>query len=374
MKIILDAMGGDFAPDIVVEGASLVRKEMNHELILVGDETKIRRAADRTHVDLNDPGIQIVHCTQEITMEDSPLSVREKPDSSLRVGFKLLKDGFGDAFVSAGNTGALHAGSTLYVHRIKGVLRSAIATILPLEKPILLIDSGANATVDAAHLYQFAIMGSIYMEKIFGIAHPTVGLLNIGTESKKGTPVQVEAYELLRKSNLNFIGNVEGKEVPFGKCDVLVADGFSGNILLKTIEGMGSFFGKKLKAIFKSNPASLVSALLVKKQVDNLKKSFDASEYGGAPFLGISRPVIKAHGSSDALAIKNAVRQAIFYYNTGIIKDISKYCALPEGVTVSRPKPASKPESKPESKATPADSEASQSAPASQGTSEKSDS
>lgn len=340
MKIILDAMGGDFAPDIVVEGAALVRKEMNHELILVGDATKIRLAADRVGVDLSDPGIQIVHCTQVVSMEDAPLSVREKADSSLRVGFKLLKEGAGEAFVSAGNTGALHAGSTLYVHRIKGVLRSAIATILPLEKPVLLIDSGANATVDAAHLYQFAIMGSIYMERIFGISRPTVGLLNIGTESKKGTPMHIETYELLRQSDLiNFIGNVEGKEVPFGKCDILVTDGFTGNVLLKTIEGMGSFFSKKLKTMFKANPVSMVSAVLVKKQIDELKNSFDASEYGGAPFLGISRPVIKAHGSSDARAIKNAVKQAVFYHNTGIIRDISKNCELPEGVTVTRPRP-----------------------------------
>lgn len=337
MKIILDAMGGDFAPDIVVEGAALVRKEMNHGIILVGDEEKIRLSAEKLGVDLTD-GIEIVHCSDVITMEDAPLSVREKPDSSLRVGFKLLKEGAGDAFVSAGNTGALHAGSTLYVHRIKGVLRSAIATILPLEKPVLLIDSGANATVDAAHLYQFAIMGSIYMEKIFGIERPTVGLLNIGTESKKGTPMHVETYELLSKSDINFIGNVEGKEVPFGKCDILVTDGFTGNVLLKTIEGMGSFFSKKLKGIFKASPVSIVSALLVKKGIDDLKKSFDASEYGGAPFLGISRPVIKAHGSSDARAIKNAVKQAVFYHNTGIIMDISKQAALPEDVTVSRPR------------------------------------
>ncbi len=341
MKIILDAMGGDFAPDIVVEGAVLVRKEMNHELILVGDENKIKLAAERVNVSLDDPGIQIVHCTQEISMEDSPLSVREKADSSLRVGFKLLKEGVGDAFVSAGNTGALHAGSTLYVHRIKGVLRSAIATILPLEKPVLLIDSGANAQVDVAHLYQFAIMGSIYMEKIFGITRPSVGLLNIGTESKKGTPMHIETFELLSKSDIiNFIGNVEGKEVPFGKCDILVTDGFTGNVLLKTIEGMGSFFSKKLKAMYKSNPVSIVSAAMIKHQLDDFKRSFDASEYGGAPFLGISRPVIKAHGSSDARAIKNAVKQAVFYHNTGIIMDISKNCELPEGVAVSRPKPS----------------------------------
>ena len=338
MKIILDAMGGDFAPDIVVEGAALVRKEMNHEIILVGDEEKIRLSAEKLGVELDD-GIEIVHCSDVITMEDSPLSVREKPDSSIRVGFKLLKEGAGDAFVSAGNTGALHAGSTLYVHRIKGVLRSAIATILPLEKPVLLIDSGANATVDAAHLYQFAIMGSIYMEKIFGIEKPEVGLLNIGTESKKGTPMHVEAFELLSQSDINFIGNVEGKEVPFGKCDILVTDGFTGNVLLKTIEGMGSFFSKKLKTMFKANPVSMMSALLVKGQINDLKKSFDASEYGGAPFLGISRPVIKAHGSSDARAIKNAVKQAVFYHNTGIIMDISKQAALPEGVTVSKGRP-----------------------------------
>ncbi|MBE6619588.1 MAG: phosphate acyltransferase PlsX [Ruminococcaceae bacterium] len=348
MKIILDAMGGDFAPDVVVEGAALVRKEMNHELILVGDETKIRLAAGRVGVDLSDPGIRIVHCTQVVSMEDAPLSVREKADSSLRVGFKLLKEGEGDAFVSAGNTGALHAGSTLYVHRIKGVLRSAIATILPLEKPVLLIDSGANAVVDAAHLYQFAIMGSIYMERIFGISRPTVGLLNIGTESKKGTPMHIETYEILRQSKIiNFIGNVEGKEVPFGKCDILVTDGFTGNVLLKTIEGMGSFFSKKLKTMFKANPVSMVSAVLVKKQIDELKNSFDASEYGGAPFLGISRPVIKAHGSSDAKAIKNAVKQAVFYNNTGIIRDIAKNCELPEGVAVSRPKPKAKPSETP---------------------------
>ena len=264
-------------------------------------------------------------------MDDYPLAVRDKLDSSMRVAFKLLKNREGDAFVSAGNTGAMHAGSTLIVHRIRGIQRSAIATILPFEKPVLLIDSGANTSVTEEHLLQFATMGSLYMEKVFSVEKPRVGLVNIGSEETKGTPVQVEAYKKLKECpDINFVGNVEGKEIPYSVCDVIVCDGFTGNIILKMSEGLCSFMMKSLKEAFKSSPLTMAASVVCKKSLTRLKRKFDASEYGGAPFLGISKPVIKAHGSSDAIAIKNAIKQAVVYYNTGLIREIANIYSPPK--------------------------------------------
>lgn len=325
MKILIDAMGGDHAPLEIIKGAEMASKEFDAQILLVGKKSTIEQLAKENNIDLSK--IEIYNANDVVRMDDAPLSVKSKTDSSMRVGLKLLNDGEVDAFVSAGNTGALHTGASLFVHRIKGIQRSAIATVIPLEKPMLLIDSGANSVVTPEQLVQFAKMGSIYMKNIFKIENPKVGLLNIGTEETKGTAVYVETFKKLRElEDINFVGNVEGKEVPFGKCDVLVADGFTGNILLKLIEGMGSFMMKKLKGLFLKNLVTQMGAIIYKDQLYKLKKDFDASEYGGAPLIGIAKPVIKAHGSSDARAIRSAVRQAISYAQTGLIDEIAR-CA-----------------------------------------------
>ena len=327
MKILVDAMSGDFAPIEPLKGAALAAKEYaDHEILLVGDENIISDTAIKNEIDIS--GLKIIHTSGIITMEDSPLSVvRDKKDSSMGVGFKTLANGEVDAFVSAGNTGALITGATIIVRRIRGINRAAIASILPLSTPVLLMDSGANLTVSSDNICQFAYMGSKYMEKIYGIDRPKIGLLNNGTEYNKGNALQQESYQLLSESGLNFVGNVEAKEVPFGVCDVLVTDGFTGNIFLKSIEGMGKFLMGTLKDILTTNLVTKVSTLTMKDKIREMKARFDSSEHGGAPLLGISKPVIKAHGSSDAKAIKNAVRQAIHYVETGITADISVFAS-----------------------------------------------
>ncbi len=325
MKIILDAMSGDNAPLEIIKGAAMAAKAYpDHSLVLVGDENVISDISVKHNIHLD--GIEILHAPTAITMEDKPLAVvREKRDSSMSIGLKQLSLGEGDAFVSAGNTGALITGATLIVKRIKGINRAAIATVLPLENPILLIDAGANLTVTSDNICQFAFMGAKYMERIYEIDRPRVGQLNNGTEYNKGNALQVESFQLLSESGLNFVGNVESKALPFNVCDVLVTDGFTGNILLKSVEGMGKFMLHTLKDVLYTNLATKVSALTMKDKIKDMKHRFDASEHGGAPLLGISRPVIKAHGSSDANAIKNAVRQAISFVEGGINDDITAF-------------------------------------------------
>lgn len=322
MRILVDAMGGDNAPLEVLKGVSLAAKEYKeHTILLVGDQNVISHVAVTNEIDI--AGIEIIHADSVITMEDSPICVvRDKKDSSMSIGLKALARGEVDAFVSAGNTGALITGSTIIVKRIYGINRPAIASVLPLNNPVLLMDSGANLTVTSDNICQFAFMGAKYMEKIYGLDRPRVGQLNNGAEYNKGNALQIESYQMLSESGLNFVGNVEGKEIPFDVCDVLVADGFTGNIFLKTVEGMGKFMLKMLKEVFYTNLATQVSALTMKNRIKELKQKFDASEHGGAPLLGICKPVIKAHGSSDANAIKNAVRQAIYFIETGINEDI----------------------------------------------------
>ena len=318
-------MSGDFAPLEAVKGASLAAGEYaDHKIILVGDENVISDTAIKNDINIKD--IEIIHAPTAISMEDSPLSVvRDKRDSSMSVGLKALANGEADAFVSAGNTGALITGATIIVRRILGINRAAIASILPLSTPVLLMDSGANLTVSSDNLSQFAYMGAKYMEKIYGIDRPRIGLLNNGTEYNKGNALQQETYQLLSECGLNFVGNVEAKDVPFGVCDVLVTDGFTGNIFLKSVEGMGKFLMGTLKDILTTNLVTKVSTLTMKDKIKEMKARFDSSEHGGAPLLGISRPVIKAHGSSDAKAIKNAVRQAINCVGTGITADIATF-------------------------------------------------
>ncbi len=324
MKIILDAMSGDKAPLEIIKGAAMAARLVDAELTLVGNRDVITRIAREQNLSLD--GIHIEHTEEIITMEDDPISViRSKKNSSMGVGLRMLKED-GDAFVSAGNTGALHAGSSLIVRPIKGVQRAAIATVLPVAKPMLMLDCGANTNVTPDYLLQWAVMGSIYMKNIFSIESPGVGLLNNGAEEHKGTPVVAEAHKRLRESQeIRFVGNVEGNQVMSAPCDVLVTDGFTGNITLKMLEGMGKFFMHTLKGMFTKNAMTKMSFLVMKDQLHGLKKQFDASEHGGAPLLGLKKPVIKAHGSSDAAAICNAIRQAYTFVQTGVIDEITEY-------------------------------------------------
>lgn len=319
MKLIIDAMGGDNAPLEILKGAALAAEEYKDtELVLVGREAELRALAAGEKISLE--GMTVIDAPEVVTMEDSPRAVvSTKKNSPMAVGLRALAAGEGDAFISAGNTGALMTGATMYVKCVKGVKRGAIATVLPMERPVLLIDSGSNVTVTPELLLQFGILGTAYMEKVFGVKSPRVGLLNNGTEEHKGTPVMQEAYSLMAKqSGINFVGNIEGKQIPFDGCDVLVTDGFTGNIVLKTVEGVSKFLLKKLKGMYMQNIVTKLSALMVKGKFGELKKEFDASEYGGAPFLGIAKPVFKAHGSSDANAIKNAVGKAREYVLGGV--------------------------------------------------------
>lgn len=322
MDIIIDAMGGDNAPKEIVEGAALASQKFKSKLILVGNKPVIEKHLRGSGADTRI--VDIVHTEEVITMEDDPLSVvRAKKESSMGIGLRMLKEG-GDAFVSAGNTGALHAGSSLIIRPIKGVQRSGIATILPFSRPVLLMDCGANVNVTADYLVQWALMGAIYMKNVQGVKNPEIGLLNNGTEEHKGTQIQIDAYRKLKESEfVKFVGNVEGKEIPNAPCDVLVTDGFTGNVTLKLVEGMAKFMFGTLKDIFTQNMMTKMSYLVMKEQLRGLKHSFDAAEYGGAPLLGLQKPVIKAHGSSDAKAICNAVRQAEAFVKTGVIDQIT---------------------------------------------------
>lgn len=324
MNIAIDAMGGDNAPLEIVKGVYSAAKERKDiTFSLLGDKDEIETCLKDCEK-LNN--IKIIHTNSFVTMEDDPMIVmKEKNDSSMASGLKMLKNNEVDGFVSAGSTGALHTASTLIVRKIKGIRRSAIATIIPFEKPILMLDSGANPTVNADILNQWAILGSVYMNKMLGVENVRVGLLNNGTEEHKGTPEVQEAYQLLKNNEkINFIGNVESKELPNCPCDVLITDGFTGNITLKLLEGMAKFFFGSLKKIYTTNVKTKLSYLLTKNELKGLKNSFDSSKYGGAPLLGLSKPVIKAHGSSNANDIKNAIIQTIEYIDTGIINKVEE--------------------------------------------------
>ena len=327
MKIIVDVMGGDNAPAETVKGAVLAAQELDAAFILVGNQEQIQQTAKEQGLDLS--GMEVVHADEVITMEDDPLCVtRKKANSSMSVGLRLLAEGGGDAFVSTGNTGALFTGATLIVRKVKGLQRAGIGTVLPFQTPVLLLDTGANVTVTEEVLDQFAMMGSAYMRMMYGIEKPRVGLLNNGAEECKGTELQQAAYKLLSANpDVNFVGNIEGSVLPFDTCDVIVTDGFTGNILLKSSEGVLKLMLKKLKGMFKGSLRGVVAYLLLKPALKDLKKSFDPAETGGAPILGISKPVIKAHGSSDAKAFKNAIKQAVAYANTNAIGELSSAAA-----------------------------------------------
>ena len=311
MKIILDAMGGDNAPLAVLQGAAAAVKEYGVDLILTGQEKVIRECAEKNGVSLQ--GMEIVDCPEVIEMCDEPaMSIRRKKNSSLVVGLRMLKEGAGDAFVSAGSTGALHVGASLLVRTIKGVKRPALATCVPTAgKPYLLLDCGANVECRAPMLEAFGVMGSVYMNKVMGVESPAVALVNNGAEESKGTPMYQEAHQLLKKNpNIRFVGNIEPRDVPGGEVDVVVCDGFTGNVILKLTEGVAKMLLGMLKQMFLANLGGKLAYLLLKGSVADLKHQMDSEEYGGAPFLGARQPVIKAHGSSKAKGIKNAIRQA----------------------------------------------------------------
>lgn len=327
MRIVIDAMSGDNAPLETVKGAVEAATVFpDVKIVLTGNRRVIERVAAEQRLSLSN--IEIIEAESVITMQDEPnCVVKDKKDSSMAVGLLELKNN-ADAFVSAGNTGALQVGSTLLIRAIKGIRRPCLASILPFPEPVMLVDCGANVNVVPEYLVTWADMASIYMRKLFGMKRPKVGLLNNGVEEHKGTEVEIETYKLLREdSAVNFIGNVEACDIPFAPCDILVTDGFTGNIVLKYSEGFGKFFFRTLKGMYSQNNRSRLSFLAMKGQIMDLKRQFDASEYGGAPLLGLSKPVIKAHGSSDAKAIRNAVKQAINFAKTGINDEIAEMTA-----------------------------------------------
>lgn len=317
--IAVDAMGGDKAPESVVAGALRAAQQLPIDIILVGDSDAIYKEIIKNGS--TPDNISVVHAKSVITMEDNPSAVlKEKADCSMAVAAELVKDGKADALVSAGNTGALFTVSSLKVRRLPGIRRAALGAIVPLENPVLIVDSGANIDATPELLRTFAYMGSLYANLVMGIDNPRIGLVNNGSETTKGTPLYVEANAILREAKgINFVGNVEGRDIPGDTCDVIVCDGFTGNILLKTIEGMGLFMSRKIKGIFYANPVSIVAGALTKKQITALKKQVDHREHGGAPFLGLAKPVIKAHGSSDEKSIYTAIRQAKTFHESGLI-------------------------------------------------------
>ncbi len=325
MKIIVDAMGGDNAPEAIVKGSVYARDRLGAELVLVGRREEIEK-----HLGENRSGIEIVDAREVVTMEDDPsTATRRKKDSSMTVALNLLKNGGGDAMVSAGSTGALLTGATLIVKRVKGVRRAAMAPVLPSrENGLMLIDCGANAECTPEYLLQFAYMGSFYARRMMGLENPRVGLLNIGTEPTKGGQLQHDTYKLLalakEEGRLNFVGNVEASTMLLGGVDVVVTDGFSGNIALKTAEGVAKWLFTELKDVFLMSTKNKLAAAVVKKDVKGIAKRIDPNEVGGTAFLGISKPVIKAHGSSGDEAFFAAIRQAMAFAESGIVGDIEK--------------------------------------------------
>ena len=328
MKIIVDAMGGDFAPLAPVKGALLAHERYGTEIILTGRTEDILRSVRECGREELPAGVEIVNAEQVVEICDDPSTAfKQKKDSSLTVGLNLLRDGQADGFVCAGSTGALLAGATLVVKRIRGLRRAALSPTIPTATgKAVLIDCGANAECTVEYLLQFAYLGSYYAEKVLGVEHPRVGLLNIGAEESKGDELRRETYRKLKEAgaagHLNFVGNVEAKEAMMGACDVIVSDGYSGNIMLKSIEGTGKLMAKELKAVLMKNAGTKLAALLLKSGLAGFKKMLDPNEVGGTALLGISKPVVKAHGSSNEVAFCNAIRQAAEVAQSGIIADI----------------------------------------------------
>ncbi|WP_027399256.1 phosphate acyltransferase PlsX [Anaerovorax odorimutans] len=337
MKIVLDGMGGDNAPAEIVKGAVEASKQITDEIILVGNEKKLQ--AELKKYNYNKANISIVHASDVITNDDAPVkAVRTKQESSLVKGINMIKKGEGDLFISAGNTGAIMAGGLFILGRIQGIDRPAIASTYPiLGKGVsLLVDSGANSECKPNNLLEFATMGSIYMEKVLNYKDPTVGLVNMGTEETKGTTVLKAAHEMLLKSeSIKFIGNIEARDVPKGICDVIVCDGFIGNVILKLTEGLAWNILKLLKNKFTEGTISKLGALLLSGKLKELKREFDYSEYGGAPILGVKGPLVKMHGSSNANAVKNTIIKGIPYAKNNVVQTIQNSVLEMEEIVIS---------------------------------------
>ena len=336
MRILLDAMGGDNAPDATIKGAVKAIKDIEAEVCLIGNKdvinSKIKEFYGKSDIAEISPRLSIHHTTESIEMTDIPTqAIKHKKDSSMVVGFNMLKNGEGDVFISAGNSGALLTGATLLVGRIKGIDRPALAGILPSYKSrLMLIDCGSNTNCKPINLLQFAQMATIYNRNTFGIEHPTVGLLNIGTEETKGNELVRESYQLLKEKaeelDLNFVGNVEGRDAFSGKLDILVADGYTGNVFLKTVEGVGKLVKRSLKESIKKNIFTMLGTLPALPVIKSLSKAMDYKEYGGALFLGVKKPVVKAHGSSDEKLFEFTIKQAEqFVKNKAVEKMIEEF-------------------------------------------------
>ena len=329
MKIIIDAMGGDNAPEQIVIGALQSAKEFGIQLVLVGKGEEILACMRKNGWDTLPDGVEIANAEDVVEMHDDPAKVvQQHRNSSMVLGLKMLADGEGDAFISAGNTGALLTGATLLVKRIRGIRRAALAPVLPIGNGSILIDAGANVSCTPEFLMQFACMGSIYAKHALNKKNPRVALLNNGTEDCKGDDLRVEAFKLLKdasdKGIINFIGNIEAREAVGGNVDVIVADGFSGNIFLKTIEGTAKYMSNELSGIFRRSLLSKIGALCCMKGIKALKSKMDYRNVGGSMIVGIGKPVIKAHGSSDALGMRGAIRQAINAVNCGFCEAIKE--------------------------------------------------
>ena len=336
MKIILDGMGGDNAPYAIVEGAVLASKEIDHQIYIIGKEDLINE--ERKKYSYDEEKIRVIHAEEVISNDDAPVrAVRSKKKSSIVMGINMVKQGEGDIFVSAGSTGALLAGGLFILGRIHGIDRPALACIYPIlgGVPSLLADAGANSDCKPNNLLEFGIMGNIYMEKVIGRKNPKVGLVNIGAEAAKGSTLTKAAYELLEQSDMNFIGNVEAREVPSGVCDVIVTDGFTGNVLLKLTEGMALNVLKTLKKKFTEGTKAKLGAALLIDKIRGLKQEFDYSEYGGAPILGVQGPIVKMHGSSNANAVKNTIIKGIPYAEENVVDIIQNSVLEIEEITLS---------------------------------------
>ncbi len=327
--IIVDAMGGDYAPMEIVRGTLEASAMYSAEVKLVGDKDIIRNAAGPGGSGVT--GLEILPSTQEVGMDESPSDVlKNKKESSIYIGSRLVGQGNGSAFLSAGNTGAVMACSLFNIKRIKGVFRPAIAAVIPLaDSRFVLIDAGANADCKPIYLAQFALMGKVYSENILGVKDPKVGIVNIGGEEKKGNELTVEAHKILKGlKGLDFVGNIEGREMFEGSADVVVADGFTGNVILKVLEGLAKMFFGEVKSALTSSLISKVAALILKKPLKGMKDKFDYETYGGAQLLGLNAPVIISHGSSKAMAVRNAIRVAQESLQTDLVEKIKKEIEL----------------------------------------------
>lgn len=329
MKIVVDAMGGDNAPGVVVDGVIEAAKNHKEEILLVGNEPSINYELKK-HKNTDNLPIKIIHCEDVITMADEPVNAfRKKPNSSIAKGIKLVAEGFADGFFSAGNSGAINATALITLKRIEGVSRPAIATVFPtLTKPCVIVDVGANVDSKPKNLLQFAVMGAVYSKNLLEIENPKIGLLSIGEEPSKGNELILTTYKLLEKTKLNFIGNIEGKDINKGNVDVIVCDGFIGNIVLKFGEGVSEFLVQLIKDEMKKNPVRIMTAALILRSVfKHIKKKIDYDEYGGAPLLGVNGVCIIGHGSSNAKAIKNGIRVCIESVKNNIIENIKSEIA-----------------------------------------------